>query len=131
MIYVDTSVVLAHLLGEERVPPTSLWAETLVTCRLTHYETWVRIHARKLTRSHGDAARAVLARFGVVELHPHAMQRALEPFPVAVRTLDALHLAAIEYLRAQRQAIELATYDTRLADAARRLGITLAFPPDA
>jgi hypothetical protein len=42
-----------------------------------------------------------------------------------VRTLDALHPASIEFLRSQHQQVELATYDTRMADAARVLGIPL------
>lgn len=129
MIYVDTSVVLARLLVEARQPPASLWGESLVTSRLTHYETWVRIHARRLTPTHGDLVRELLATVAVVELHPLATQRALEPFPLAVRTLDALHLSAIEYLRSQRQVVQLATYDTRLAAAAETLDIPLAFPP--
>jgi hypothetical protein len=61
-----------------------------------------------------------------VELAPPVLTRALEPFPVAIRTLDAIHLASMVFLRATRQAIELATYDDRLAAAARALGITLA-----
>lgn len=130
MIYVDTSVLLAHLLDEQRQPPASLWSESLVTSRLTHFETWVNLHARGLAASHADAAREVLARLGVVELHPLATQRALEPFPLVVRTLDALHLSAIEYLRGQRQSVALATYDRRLAAAAEKLDIPLAFSPD-
>ena len=113
MIYVDTSVLLAHLLDEQRQPPASLWSESLVTSRLTHFETWVNLHARGLAASHADAAREVLARLGVVELHPLATQRTLEPFPLVVRTVDALHLSAIEYLRGQRQSVALATYDRR------------------
>jgi len=42
-----------------------------------------------------------------------------------VRTLDALHLASIEFLRGQGQTIELATYDDRMAAAAQELGIEL------
>jgi len=52
--------------------------------------------------------------------------RALEPFPVPVRTLDALHLASIEFLREQAQTVELATYDRRLITAAKSLRIPLA-----
>jgi hypothetical protein len=48
---------------------------------------------------------------------------ALEPFPAPVRTLGALHLASIEFLRAQGQKLELATYDERLAAAARKMKI--------
>lgn len=47
----------------------------------------------------------------------------VEPFPAAVRTLDDLHLASIEFLRARGQTVELATYDQRLLAAARALGI--------
>lgn len=129
MVYLDTSVLLARLLVEERQPPASLWSESLVTSRLTHFETWVRIHARGLTPTHAQLVRELLGTVAVVELHPLATQRALEPFPVAVRALDALHLSAIEYLRGQRQVVQLATYDKRLAAAAAALDIPLAFSP--
>jgi hypothetical protein len=39
VIYLDTSVLLAHLLAEHRSPPDALWAETLVASRLLEYET--------------------------------------------------------------------------------------------
>jgi hypothetical protein len=49
----------------------------------------------------------------------------LEPFPIPVRTLDGLHLASIEFLRARRQTVELASYDERLLAGARALHIPL------
>jgi hypothetical protein len=52
--------------------------------------------------------------------------RALEPFPVTVRTLDALHLASAEFLRSRGQRLELASYDERMVDAARRMDIPVA-----
>jgi hypothetical protein len=52
------------------------------------------------------------------------LARALDPFPIPVRTLDALHLASIEFLR-QRQQVELASYDERLIAGARALHISL------
>ena len=125
MIYVDTSVVLAHLLAEDRTPPAALWSEPLVASRLLHYETWVRIHARGLGSSHGEAVRASLARIALMELQPFVLQRALEPFPTPVRTLDALHLASLEFLRTNGQAVTLASYDERMTTAARALGIPL------
>ena len=51
--------------------------------------------------------------------------RALEPFPTPVRTLDALRLAAIEFLRSRRQTVELFSYDERLVAAAHALRIPL------
>ena len=68
MIYLDTSVALAHLLAEDRVPPEALWQETLISSRLIEYEIWTRIHARKLARSHGDEVRTLLGRIAFVEL---------------------------------------------------------------
>ena len=121
MIYLDTSVALAHILVEDRVPPASLWSASLVSSRLIEYEIWTRIHARRLGASHGDEVRAVLGRLSLIEMAPQVLARALEPFPTAVRTLDTLHLAAMEFLRASGQTVELACYDERLLAAARAM----------
>ena len=92
---------------------------------LLEYEVWNRVHARKLGQSHSDAVRELIGRVALIELAVPVLGRALEPFPVPVRTLDALHLASIEFLRARRQTIELASYDDRLLEAAQALGIPL------
>jgi len=125
VIYLDTSVALAHLLAEDRVPPERLWQEDLISSRLIEYEIWTRIHARKLTRSHGDEARSLLNRIALVELSTPVLLRALEPFRNPVRTLDALHLASMDFLRRQGQRISVASYDGRLIDAARALRIPI------
>lgn len=125
MIYVDTSVVLAQLLAEDQKPPPDLWTQALVSSRLLEYETWTRIHARQLVASHGEAVRQLLAQVSLLELSPLVLARALEPFPTAVRMLDAMHLASVEFLRHRRPDLELATYDRRLGPAARSLGIRL------
>jgi uncharacterized protein len=125
VIYLDSSVVLAQLLVEDRVPPEGLWGEPLTASRLLEYEVWTRIHARRLGASHGDAVRVLIGRIALIELAPPVLLRALDPFPRPVRTLDALHLASIEFLRSQGQAPTLASYDTRLVAAARALKIPI------
>lgn len=125
MIYLDTSVLLAQLLAEDRRPPASLWAEPLIASRLLEYETWVRLHAAGCAASHGDAARRLLARTSLIELSPLVLQRALEPFPRPVRTLDALHLASMHFLAERRLRPRLASYDQRLVDAAHAMRIEL------
>lgn len=125
MIYLDTSVALAQLLAEDRAPPETLWQQPLVASRLLEYEVWNRLHARGLGRSHGEEARALIGRVALVELTPPVLGRALESFPVPVRTLDALHLASVEFLRGRGQTVELASYDDRFLAAARALGIPL------
>lgn len=125
MIYLDSSVALAHLLAEDRAPPESLWRESLIPSRLLQYEIWNRLNVRKLGRSHGEAARTLIGRVALIELAPPVLERALAPFPLPVRTLDALHLASIEFLLARGQSPELATYDDRLVAAASAFGIPL------
>ncbi len=125
MIYLDTSVALAHLLAEARAPENGLWDAVLVSSRLLEYEIWNRLHARGLMASHGVAARALMQRVAVLELTPVVLRRALSPFPVPVRTLDGLHLASLLYLREQGQSVSLATYDHRMRDAAQALRIEL------
>jgi hypothetical protein len=68
LIYLDTSVALAHLLGENRCPPPSLWDKELVSSRLFEYEIWTRIHARGLTVTHSEAARQLLDLVAFVEM---------------------------------------------------------------
>ena len=127
MIYLDTSVALAHLLAEDRQPAASLWSQPLVSSRLLEYELWVRLNARGLARSHGEAVRRLLERVAIVEMLPNVLARAIEPFPAPVRTLDALHLATMAFVRERDALLALASYDERLlAAAARTLGIPIA-----
>lgn len=125
MTYVDTSVVLAELLAEDRKPQPSLWDQPLVTSRLLEYETWARLHARGLLASHGEAARELLGHLAMLELAPDVLARARDPFPLAVRTLDALHLASIEFLRSRHEAVRLAIFDERMRAAAIALRIPI------
>jgi predicted nucleic acid-binding protein len=125
VIYLDTSVALAHLLSEDRRPPAALWSQPLVSSRLLEYEVWTRIHARGLGESHGDMVRQLLGRVSVLELIGEVLGRASEPFPLPVRTLDALHLASCRFLQRQGVRLALATYDPRLEAAARALDLAV------
>jgi hypothetical protein len=123
VIYLDTSVALAHLLAEDRHPPDTIWTETVVSSRLLEYELWVRIHARGIAASHGEVVRALLARVALIELSATVLARALDPFPAPVRTLDAIHLSAADFLRKQNQEVLLASYDERMLLVAERMGL--------
>ena len=124
MIYLDSSVVLADIFLETRTPPRALWHQELVSSQLLEYEVWNRIHVRGLKGGH-DAVRALFTRVYLFELDATRLARALEPFPIPVRTLDSLHLATIEFLRAQDNDVALASFDRHMISAARALGISL------
>ncbi len=125
MIYLDTSVALAHLLGEDRRPPAEFWKGSLISSRLLEYELWVRLNAYGLATSHEGAAHRLLAELSLVELTPDVLDRALAPFPGPLRTLDALHLATLIWLREHAQDVTLATYDVRMAGAAKSLEVVV------
>lgn len=83
------------------------------------------LHARRLEAQHGEKVLELLDGVAYIELTPLVLARALEPFPAPVRTLDALHLATMEFLRGHGLTIELASYDARLLAAARALRIPI------
>ena len=128
MIYVDTSVVLARLLGEQERLADDFWDGPLVTSRLVEYETWTRVHARGLQETHGELARTLLGHVALLELRSPVLARALEPFPTRVRTLDALHLASAAFFRRQVPELKFATYDRRLAEACSAMDFDVLEP---
>lgn len=125
MIYLDSSVVLARLLFETRAPSAPFWEQRLVSSRLLEYEVWTRVSAYNLSDANKAAAASLLAGIELFELERTILARALEQWPVALRTLDALHLATADYVRRHGETVELASYDARLIAAARALGIAI------
>jgi hypothetical protein len=93
---------------------------------LLEYEIWNRVHAYELSGANRQAARTLLMGIELFEMERTILARALEPWPAPVRTLDALHLATVEYLHRGGEAVEVASYDNRLLAGARALGIPLA-----
>jgi hypothetical protein len=96
--YIDSSVALAYVLAEARMPTQDFWDSTLVSSRLLVYEVWNRLHKGPLTRTIEDGARALLSGIELIDLSEAVLARALEPWPTPLRTLDALHLGTVDYL---------------------------------
>jgi hypothetical protein len=96
-----------------------------VSSRLLQFEIWNRLHAQGFDESHAESATALLASIAIIELSPPVLERALDPFPVPVRTLDGLHLATAFYLHSRRTPLQLASYDRRMCAAAAAMGIGL------
>ncbi len=71
-------------------------------------------------------ARAVLDSLVLITLPPEVFERAAMLEPERLRSLDSLHLAAALELRDELEG--LVTYDRRLAEGAKALGISVVAP---
>jgi len=128
MIYLDSSVVLAHFLVETQRLPDRVWEQQLTSSRLLEYEVWTRLHLKDLSTKLRPVVLSLFAKVAFVDLADNVLARAREPFPLHVRTLDGLHLSTAEFLRTNGDVIELATFDTRMIAAARAMGIAIYAP---
>lgn len=126
MIYIDTSVMLATVFDEPQRPPDALWSRASFSSRLLEYEVAVRLNALGRPAKARQLADDFLDHVELVALEAPTLNRALQPFPVSLRTLDAIHLSTFLFLQERGLKLELATYDKRLARAAKALGINLA-----
>jgi len=118
-------VVLAELFSEDQKPPSTMWSETLISSRLLEYETLVRLNSYGVASTHEEAARQILAKVSFIELAPKVLERALQPFPQPLRTLDALHISSALFLQGLKVKVSLAAYDQRMNDVAKALKIPL------
>jgi hypothetical protein len=128
VVYVDSSLLLAELLAEERRPPLELWSRSLTSSRLLEYEVWNRLHARGAGDSHRQAAHDLIRRIDLIELSPVVLERAIQSFQIVVRTLHGLHLSSALYMHQRRHTLTFATYDKRLAEAAVAVDLPLFDP---
>jgi predicted nucleic acid-binding protein len=110
----ETGALLAYLADHPRQ----------VTSRLAHVE--VARAAARLGLAEAPRVDAVLAQVSVSELDAEVAALAARVGPVALRTLDAIHLATA--LRLAGVLATVVTYDARQAEAAGSLGLVVAAP---
>lgn len=75
-----------------------------------------------MARHRADVLEAVDA-FSLVTLDSIVLERAAEPFPTLLDSLDAIHLASALLVREEFEGLEFATHDDELGIAARATGI--------
>jgi predicted nucleic acid-binding protein len=128
--YLDTSAFLKLAVREEHSTQLRRWVEEeeehgpLWSCDLLHTEA-IRA-ARRVGPAALAAVRDLLDRIAIVALTPETFARAGELDPAVMRSLDAVHLAAA--LRLGEDLDGVVTYDDRMAEAARALGIPVLSP---
>ena len=130
-VYVDSSVLLRVVLGERgrlKIWPniTVAIASELVIVESLRTIDRARIRLRLDDEDVADRRAAVLATiegFTIVPLGAPILERAAEPFPTMLGSLDAIHLASALLVRDRFDDLSLATHDRELAVAARAVGL--------
>jgi len=130
-VYFDSSVVLRVVLGERGRLAEWSRASEAVTSEITRVECLrvldrLRLAGgmaeRELARRRATAL-TVLSGFELIRLNRAVLVRAAEPFPMQIRTLDALHVASALLVRARYPALRFATHDADLAVVALAEGL--------
>jgi predicted nucleic acid-binding protein len=129
-VYVDSSALLRAVLGEPgriRIWPriTSAVASELIRVECLRTIDRARIRFRLEDEDVADRRAAVLEAvdtFSLVPVGSRILERAAEPFPTMLGSLDAIHLASALLVRDRFDDLALATHDQELAVAARAVG---------
>lgn len=131
--YVDSSVILRVIFGE--VGRLASWGEieTRVSSRLVRLECLRTIDRGRVRFGLDDVEVArrrkalfeQLEGFNLLPLDERVLERAEDPFPTTLGSLDAIHLATALSLRAGLPELRFATHDAELALAARATGFAV------
>jgi len=137
-VFVDTSVFMRRLLKQPGAfTDWSAW-DLAVSSELLRVEAHRVLDRLRLQRAFRDADLAELHRllqasFRALEFMPlnrAVLNRAADPFPTILGTLDAIHLAsALLWMEERDEAITFLTHDTQLAVAARACGLDVKTGP--
>jgi len=132
--YVDASILLRVVLG--RPGRLKQWKsiERPVVSALVEVECLRTLDRLRIAENVPDADVAVrresiyrlLNAFEIVDVSRAILDRAAQPLPVTLGTLDAIHLAtAVLWRERTGDAIVVATHDRSLGLAARAVGLTV------
>ena len=126
LAYADASALVKLVLDEPDSPEMRRWyveSRRVVMSRVGIIET-----RRATARSPHDAAHLemILSSVETIELDDAIARIAAAVGPVTLRSLDAIHLATALALMPELDAF--VTYDDRLAEAARALGVRVVRP---
>jgi predicted nucleic acid-binding protein len=130
--YVDSSVLLRLVLGQQGALAEWSTVEEGVTSALSQVECLRTLDRLRIVErisdvdlsSRREAIFGILATLSVVDVAGSVLDRAAQPLPTALGTLDAIHLATAQLWRERAgTTLTMATHDAALATAARSLGM--------
>jgi predicted nucleic acid-binding protein len=128
--YLDASVILRRALGQ---PDQLAWSDlqATATSSLTRVECLRTVDRLRIQGAVDEVSqlriRELLFRVfescSMLEVGAYVLERAAMPFPVPIKTLDAIHVASALLLHeASGEPIRFATHDRALARASRAMG---------
>ncbi len=132
--YVDSSVVLRAVLGQRGALSGSDMPGQSITSALTRVECLRTLDRLRLEEGLSDdeivrrreACFRLLASFVLVEVTPPVLERAAQPLPTILGTLDAIHLTtALLWQEVEAGPVSFVTHDLAQARAARACGLTV------
>ena len=121
--YLDTSAAAKLLVQESESAALAEWADAVELVSSVLLETELRRLAVRTGIPQADVT-AVLDRVPLYEVAPSLFHEAGVLLGANLRSLDALHLAVALRLRVNA----VVTYDARMAQSARDLGLTVLMP---
>jgi len=136
--YVDASVLLRLALGEPGALPEWRKIERGVSSALIQTESLRTLDRLRLRSNLSDSEvatrrAAILSLIGsleIVEIDTAVLERASQPMPTELGTLDAIHLAtALLWCEAIRAKLVMATHDRALALGALAHGLAVVGMP--
>ena len=131
IVYLDSSVLLRILLGQRNALKGWKTIEQGVASALVEVECLRTLDRLRLSAGIADEEIAIrretvfrlLDSTEIVELTRPVLTRAAQPFPTALGTLDAIHLAtALLWKEGRGEDLVMATHDVALATASRASG---------
>lgn len=136
-VYVDSSVLLRVVLGESgrlRIWPKidgAVASELIVLeCLRTIDRARIRLRLEDDdVAGRREAVFEAVEAFSLVPIEPPVLERAAEPFPTMLGSLDAIHLASALLVRDRFEDLSFATHDDELAIGARALGFRVHGAP--
>jgi len=129
VVYCDTSALVKLIVDEPQSGDLDAWLAGLAEPVLAT-SIIARTEVVRAVRRHGTAAveeaLRLLDEISVVDLDEDLARSAADLEPESLRSLDALHVATAQRIAPTLAA--LVTYDKRMIDAARAVGLTVHHP---
>ena len=131
LAYIDSSVVLRKVFGQSN-PKNMDQVKYGVSSELLQVECLRSADRFRIANDESekdflqriDLIRDSIKRLELIRISPEILGRASQPFPTALGTLDAIHLATcLLYQQSSGEEVAVCSYDESLNKAAKAMGL--------